>query len=115
MLHSICYLAAAGLNLVWLLLGDRLHLAHQLAVPAVTVAVAGAGVLLRLSTLAPAARRRYVRGAVWVLFFYYLFLLLILLFLGGLFHMDRAWGGSVNLEPLHTIRSYIRFYKNTVG
>ena len=113
MLHRICYLAAAGLNLVWLLLGDRLHLAHQLAVPVVTVAVAGAGVLLRLSTLAPAARRRYVRGAVWVLFFYYLFLLLILLFLGGLFHMDRAWGGSVNLEPLHTIRSYIRFYKNT--
>ena len=27
--------------------------------------------------------------------------------------MDRAWGGSVNLEPFHTIRNYIRYYKNT--
>lgn len=23
------------------------------------------------------------------------------------------WGGSVNLEPFHTIRNYVRFYRNT--
>ena len=51
MLHILCYLAAAGLNLVWLALGDDLHLTHQLAVPALTVLIAGAGVLLRLRTL----------------------------------------------------------------
>ena len=51
MLHIICYVAAAVLNLVWLLLGDELHLTHQLAVPVLTVAIAGAGVLLRLRTL----------------------------------------------------------------
>lgn len=113
MLHIICYLAAAGLNLVWLVLGDKLHLAHQLAVPLVTVVIVGTGVLLRLRTLPRPAWRRYLKGALWVLFLYYLALLTVLLFLGGLFHMDRGWGGTVNLKPFHTIRSYIRFYQNT--
>ena len=113
MLHIICYAAAAGLNLVWLLLGDELHLTHQLAVPVLTVVIAGAGVLLRLRTLPRAAWRRYLRGSLWVLFCYYLFLLLVLLFFGGLFHMDRGWGGTVNLEPFHTIRNYIIYYRRT--
>lgn len=113
MLHVICYVVAAVLNLVWLLLGDELHLTHQLAVPVLTVVIAGAGVLLRLRTLPRTAWRRYLRGSLWVLFCYYLFLLLVLLFFGGLFHMDRGWGGTVNLEPFHTIRNYIRFYRNT--
>ena len=113
MLHVICYVVAAVLNLVWLLLGDELHLTHQLAVPVLTVVIAGAGVLLRLRTLPRAAWRRYLRGSLWVLFCYYLFLLLVLLFFGGLFHMDRGWGGNVNLEPFHTIRNYIRYYRNT--
>ena len=45
MLHVICYVVAAVLNLVWLLLGDELHLTHQLAVPVLTVAIAGAGAM----------------------------------------------------------------------
>ena len=113
MLHIICYVAAAVLNLVWLLLGDELHLTHQLAVPVLTVVIAGAGVLLRLRTLPRTAWRRYLRGSLWVLFCYYLFLLLVLLFFGGLFHMDRGWGGTVNLEPFHTIRNYIIYYRRT--
>ena len=113
MLHIVFYLVAIGLNGVWLLLGDELHLTHQLAVPVVTVVIAGAGVLLRLRTLSRSSWRRYLRGAVWVLFAYYLALLLVLLFFGGLFHMDRGWGGTVNLEAFHTIRNYIRFYRNT--
>ena len=63
MLHIICYVAAAVLNLVWLLLGDEIHLTHQLAVPVLTVVIAGAGVLLRLRTLPRAAWRRYLRGS----------------------------------------------------
>ena len=113
MLHIICYLAAVGLNLVWLLLGDGLGLAHQLAAPVLTVAVGGLGVALRLRTLPRAAWKGYLRRAVWALFLYYLALLAVLLFLGGLFHMDRGWGGTVNLEPFHTIRNYIRYYRNT--
>ena len=57
MLHIICYLAAAALNLVWLVLGDGLHLTHQLAVPVLTVFIAGTGVLLRLRTLPRTAWR----------------------------------------------------------
>ena len=113
MVHIICYLAAVGLNLMWLLLGDHLHLAHQLAVPLLTVLIAGAGVLVRLHGLPHSARQRYLRGALWALFLYYLALMLVLLFLGGLFHMDRGWGGGVNLKPFHTIQSYLRFYRNT--
>ena len=97
----------------WILLGDRLHLTHQLAVPVVTVVVAGLGVLLRLRALPRERRRACLRRAVWALFLYYLALLLVLLFFGGLFHMDRAWGGGVNLEPFHTIRNYWRYYQNT--
>ena len=44
---------------------------------------------------------------------YYLAILSVLLFFGGLFHMDRGWGGNINLEPFHTIRNYIRYYRNT--
>lgn len=52
-------------------------------------------------------------GALWALFLYYLAILSVLLFFGGLFQLDRVWGGSVNLEPFHTIRNYVRFYRNT--
>ena len=109
----VCYLAALALNIVWLWLGDKLSLAVQMAVPVVTVAVAGLGVLLRCSRLGRRAGRRYLHRALWALLLYYLFILSILLFFGGLFNMDRGWGGSVNLEPLHTIRNYIRYYRNT--
>jgi glycopeptide antibiotics resistance protein len=113
MLHILCYSAAGLVNLVWLLLGDRLGLLLQVAAPAVTVLLAGTGVALRLRTLSRVARSRYLRGALWVLFLYYLAILSVLLFFGGLFQLDRVWGGSVNLEPFHTIRSYLRFYRNT--
>lgn len=113
MLHILCYFAAILVNLVWLLLGDRLGLLLQVAAPAVTVLLAGTGVVLRLWELPRGARPRYLRGALWVLFLYYLAILSVLLFFGGLFQLDRVWGGSVNLEPFHTIRSYLRFYRNT--
>ncbi|MBS6532793.1 MAG: VanZ family protein [Oscillospiraceae bacterium] len=113
MIHILCYSAAGLVNLVWLLLGDRLGLLLQVAAPAVTVLLAGTGVFFRLQALPQGARPRYLRGALWALFLYYLAILSVLLFFGGLFQLDRVWGGSVNLKPFHTIRSYLRFYRST--
>lgn len=114
MIHLICYGAAVVLNLVWLLLGDHLTLWTQVSVPVVTVLVAGIGVALRLWELPRGeARRRYLRGALWVFLVYYLAILSVLLFFGGLFHLDRGWGGAVNTVPLHTIRSYLIYYRRT--
>ena len=114
MLHLICYGAALALNLGWLLLGDHLSLWTQVAVPVFSVLIAGAGVVLRLRELPRgAARRRYLRGALWVFLVYYLAILSVLLFFGGLFHLDRGYGGAVNLEPFHTIRNYIIYYRRT--
>lgn len=113
MLYILCYSAAILVNLVWLLLGGQLDMLLQAAVPAGTVLLAGIGVALRLRSLPRGARGRYLRGALWALFLYYLAILSVLLFFGGLFQLDRVWGGSVNLEPFHTIRSYVRFYHNT--
>ena len=98
MLHILCYSAAILVNLVWLLLGGQLDMLLQAAVPAGTVLLAGIGVALRLRSLPRGARGRYLRGALWALFLYYL---------------ARGYGGAVNLEPFHTIRSYVRFYHNT--
>ena len=76
MIHLICYGAAVVLNLVWLLLGDHLTLWTQVSVPVVTVLVAGIGVALRLWELPRGeARRRYLRGALWVFLVYYLAIL----------------------------------------
>ena len=116
MLHVIsclCWCAAAALNGAWLLLGDALSLSHQVLIPPLTVALAGTGAALRLRELPPRHRGRYVRGALWVLLGYYLALLSALLFFGGVFHIDRGWGGSVNLVPFHTIRNYLIYYRNT--
>lgn len=75
--------------------------------------LAGTGVLLRLRKLRGEQRRRYRTGALWVLLLYYLCILSVLLFFGGLFHLDRGYGGAVNLEPFHTIRNYIIYYRRT--
>lgn len=41
----ICYLTAGAVNLFWLILGDRLSLPVQMAIPILTVLLAGTGVL----------------------------------------------------------------------
>lgn len=109
----ICYLTAGAVSLFWLILGDRLPLPVQMAIPILTVLLAGTGVLLRLRKLRGEQRRRYRTGALWVLLLYYLCILSVLLFFGGLFHLDRGYGGAVNLEPFHTIRNYIIYYRRT--
>lgn len=109
----LCYIIALGGNVVWLLLGDRLSTNHQLLVPILCVAVAGLGVLLRTRSMSRTGRAAYCRRALWVLLVYYLAILSVLLFFGGLFHVDRAWGSAVNLEPFYTIRRFFIHYQRT--
>lgn len=109
----LCYLSAVALNLFWLWKGDGLSVPIQMALPVLAVVIAGAGVLLRSGSMRALERERYRRRALWVLLAYYLAILSVLLFFGGLFHLDRGWGGAVNLEPFYTIRRFLIHYKRT--
>lgn len=113
MMAFLCYAVALGLNLFWLLAGDGLSTNHQLIIPVVCVAMAGIGVLLRTRSMNRAGRAAYRRRALWVLLVYYLTILSVLLFFGGLFHVDRAWGSAVNLEPFYTISRFFIHYRRT--
>lgn len=104
-----CWILAAVLNLLWFVLEDRLSVGTQLAVPVLTAALLGMGALLRGGQ----ARRAAVRRALWALLLYYLALLAAGLFFGGLFHLERSWGGAVQLEPLRTIRNFLIHYRRT--
>ena len=110
---GVCYGVAAALNVLWLVLGDRLSLWQQMSIPVVTVGVIAIGAVCSVHGLPPGARRRKLRGAMWVVLAYYLAILSVLLLFGGLFHLDRAWGGAVNLEPFHTIRNFWIHYRRT--
>ena len=109
----LCYVTAVVLNAAWLTLGDALSTNYQMIVPLLTLALVAVGVLLRLGDLSDIRRKTYCRRALWVLFIYYLTILSALLFFGGLFHLDRAWGGAVNLEPFYTIRRFWIHYRRT--
>lgn len=112
-MRLLCYLAAAALNVLWLLMGDGLSVNHQLMVPLVSVVLVGIGAALRVGGMNADARRRYCRKVLLGLLIYYLAILSVLLFFGGLFHLDRVWGGAVNLEPFYTIRRFWRHYRRT--
>lgn len=109
----ICYIMAGVINGLWLYLGDKLSLWTQMSIPVVTVGLIAIGAVVRLAQMTGCARHRYLRRALWVVLGYYLAILSVLLFFGGLFHLDRAWGGAVNLEPFHTIRSFLIHYRRT--
>ena len=109
----LCYLAAVLLNLFWILKGDRLSVNHQMLIPVLCVVVAGIGVVSRTRHMSARGARTYRRKALWMLLVYYLAILSVLLFFGGLFHVDRAWGSAVNLEPFYTIGRFLRHYRRT--
>ncbi len=101
------------LNMVWVLLGDRLSLPAQLSIPIVSVLLWGWTVMIRGRTLSYARRSECRRRSLHLLFVYYLAMLMVILILGGLFHVSRGHGGEVNLQPLHTIRNYWILYQRT--
>lgn len=109
----LCYLIAFLLNVFWLWQGDKLSVSAQMVLLILTVAATGFGVILRLGKLNGTERKRYSKRAVWALFIYYIAILSVLLFFGGLFHLDLAWGGTVNLKPFYTIHRFLIHYKRT--
>ena len=113
LVSTILYFAAVGINLFWLWMGDRLSIAVQMSLPVLTMAVVGIAVMVRLQTLGAEQRSMYRRRVFWAILLYYVAILSVLLFFGGLFHLDRVWGGAVNLEPLHTISRFLRHYRRT--
>jgi len=109
----ICYLLTVALNVLWLLEGDGLSVNYQMFIPVASVLIAGTGVFLRTRHLSGKGKAAYRRRAMWALLIYYLAILSVLLFFGGLFHVDRAWGSAVNLEPFYTIRRFLIHYRRT--
>lgn len=109
----LCYMIAVGLNVLWLFVGDGLSVDLQMLIPVLSVVTAGVGVFLRTRHLGASGSAAYRRRALWVLLVYYLAILSVLLFFGGLFHVDRAWGSAVNLEPFYTIRRFFIHYRRT--
>ena len=113
MIWLCCYAAALAMNGFWLWRGDELSVAVQLLILVFSVLTAGTGVLLRTRTMTGESRRRYHRRALGLLLVYYVIIADALLLFGGLFHLDRAWGGAVNLEPFYTIRRFLIHYRRT--
>lgn len=113
MIWLSCYAAALVLNGFWLWRGDTLSVSVQLLIPVLSVAAAGVGVLVRTRTMSASSRRHYCRQALGLLLVYYVVIAGVLLLFGGLFHLDRAWGGAVNLEPFYTIRRFLIHYRRT--
>lgn len=110
---AFCYVLTAALNAFWLLGRNQLSVWAQMAIPVLSVALAAAGTALALPGLGAKGRRRRLRRLLWAVLLYYLAIISAMLFFGGLFHLKREWGGAVNLEPFHTIRSFFIHYRRT--
>lgn len=108
-----CCALAAALNGIWLWAADRLSVGAQLAVPAASILLMWIGTRAHMAGLDAEGRRAGRRRALVALLVYYLAILSVVLFFGGLFHLDRAWGGAVNLKPFDTIRRFWRHYRRT--
>lgn len=108
-----CYFLAAALNVLWLCMRDRLSVWQQMSVPVMAVGLIAIGAAFALAGRPKSTRMRYRRRVLWVILLYYLAIISDMLFFGGLFHLDRAWGGAVSLEPFHTIRNFFIHYRRT--
>lgn len=109
----ICYACGIFLNFYWIFCRNNLSLSKQVSCLFGTVALVMLGSFLGAVAHNGGAKRRYLRGGLWILFIYYLYILSILLFFGGLFHVTRSYSGSFNLVPFQTIDNYILHYRNT--
>lgn len=100
-MSRILFIAAVCLNLFWMSCADQISTPVQLLIPLLTVLLAYPMV------------RPYSKRALTALLAYYLYLLGLILFAGGIFHLERGWGGSVQLTPFYTIRNYLIYYRRT--
>ena len=107
------YLFAVALNGLWIWMGDGLSVGQQVLIPVLTVGLLGVGTVFSQAGGSRTARKRGLRVLLWTVLLYYLAILSVLLFFGGLFHLERGWGGAVNLEPFHTIRRFYIHYLRT--
>ena len=112
-MSMICYLLAGGLNLFWLGMRHQLSIWMQMSVPVITVGLLAIGGVFGAAGLPRRRAQRYAQRMLWVVLLYYLAIVSAMLFFGGLFHLDREWGGAVNLEPFRTIRNFLRHYQRT--
>lgn len=78
--------------------------------PFLKIALAACFCLLLTLTVHPFESRTRRKVWLWILFLYYLWVLANLLFFDAALGRDSAPGG-MNLEPLHTIRNYLRAYE----
>ena len=107
------YMCAIALNGLWIWMGDGLSVGQQVLIPVLTVALLSIGMLFSQAGRSRAVRKRGLRLLLWIILLYYLAILSVLLFFGGLFHLERGWGGAVNLEPFETIRRFYIHYQRT--
>ena len=112
-MSMLLYLLAGALNVHWVANADKLNSLTQITVPIVTVLLVTAGVLLRLDKLSGGARAAYKARALFLLLVYYGAIVCSVVLFGGLFGMERGWGGAVNLEPFYSIRRYLIHYRRT--
>lgn len=104
---------AVLINIIWMIRGDELSLLAQLTIPVITVLLFFFSALYRVKYCRGGQRARLIRRNLWMLLLYYVALLSILLIFGGLFHVERNYGGTFNLELFHTIRNYVIYYERT--
>jgi glycopeptide antibiotics resistance protein len=107
------YICAIAVNVLWLSIGNGFSVLQQISIPILTVGLIGIGTVCSLAGRNRAARKRGLCLFLWAVLLYYLAILSVLLFFGGLFHLERGWGGAVNLEPFHTIRRFYIHYQHT--
>lgn len=113
MMSVFCYVLAAVANVLWLCMRDRLSMGQQMFVPIITVGLIGVGTLFSCVGMPKEGQKRRMRRCLWSILLYYLAILSVLLFFGGLFYLDRVWGGPVNLKPFYTIRNFFVHYRRT--
>jgi len=100
-------------NVLWLSMRYEMSLWIQMSIPVISVGLVATGAVVHTSGLSAGPARRYWQRVLWVVLLYYLAIISAMLFFGGLFHLDREWGGAVNLEPFRTIRNFFIHYRRT--
>lgn len=106
------YLIVFSLNVYWFKNGNMLSQNRQIFIVLLSVFVFVFAVFLQCMG-AGSNRKKIAMCAGYILFIYYIYILLELLFIGNLFMLPRADGGSgrMNLVPFRTIYAYASLFE----